>query len=117
MVPHLIVSMSCPFQEKEVPNKPVRMRVRASDDRLSVAWKAPRLSGAKSPRRSRGFLLGYGESGRKMNYVPLTRDERSHEIKKLGEFEIPVLPSPAFRSSFETERCLSSPSYDDYSRC
>lgn len=69
------------------------MRVRASDDRLSVAWKAPRLSGAKSPRRSRGFLLGYGESGRKMNYVPLTRDERSHEIKKLGESEIPTLPS------------------------
>ncbi|XP_031208421.1 fibronectin type III domain-containing protein 1 isoform X2 [Mastomys coucha] len=76
--------------EKEVPNKPLRMRVRASDDRLSVAWKAPRLSGAKSPRRSRGFLLGYGESGRKMNYVPLTRDERSHEIKKLEEDELDV---------------------------
>lgn len=82
------------------------MRVRASDDRLSVAWKAPRLSGAKSPRRSRGFLLGYGESGRKMNYVPLTRDERSHEIKKLGEFEIPMLPSPVFRSLFETGRLV-----------
>ncbi|XP_021491408.1 fibronectin type III domain-containing protein 1 isoform X2 [Meriones unguiculatus] len=76
--------------EKEVPNKPLRMRVRASDDRLSVAWKAPRLSGAKSPRRSRGFLLGYGESGRKMNYVPLTRDERSHEIKKLEADELDV---------------------------
>lgn len=68
-----------------MPNKPLRVRVRSSNDKLSVAWKAPRLSGAKSPRRSRGFLLGYGESGRKMNYVPLTRDERSHEIKKLGE--------------------------------
>ncbi|EDL83703.1 rCG40748, partial [Rattus norvegicus] len=79
----LPVASSAGPPEKEVPNKPLRMRVRASDDRLSVAWKAPRLSGAKSPRRSRGFLLGYGESGRKMNYVPLTRDERSHEIKKL----------------------------------
>ncbi|XP_028628564.1 fibronectin type III domain-containing protein 1 isoform X1 [Grammomys surdaster] len=77
--------------EKEVPNKPLRMRVRASDDRLSVAWKAPRLSGAKSPRRSRGFLLGYGESGRKMNYVPLTRDERSHEIKKLASESVYVV--------------------------
>ncbi|XP_023567994.1 fibronectin type III domain-containing protein 1 isoform X2 [Octodon degus] len=76
--------------EKEVPNKPLRVRVRSSDDRLSVAWKAPRLSGAKSPRRSRGFLLGYGESGRKMNYVPLTRDQRTHEIKKLEEDELDV---------------------------
>lgn len=23
-----------------------------------------------------------------MNYVPLTRDERTHEIKKLGEFDV-----------------------------
>ncbi|XP_073075953.1 fibronectin type III domain-containing protein 1 isoform X2 [Manis javanica] len=76
--------------EKEVPNKPLRVRVRSSDDRLSVAWKAPRLSGVKSPRRSRGFLLGYGESGRKMNYVPLTRDERTHEIKKLEEDDLDV---------------------------
>lgn len=71
-----------------MPNKPLRVRVRSSDDKLSVAWKAPRLSGAKSPRRSRGFLLGYGESGRKMNYIPLKRDERTHEIKKLGEFHV-----------------------------
>nr|XP_044617068.1 fibronectin type III domain-containing protein 1 isoform X1 [Equus asinus] len=77
--------------EKDVPNKPLRVRVRSSDDRLSVAWKAPRLSGAKSPRRSRGFLLGYGESGRKMNYVPLTRDERTHEIKKLASESVYVV--------------------------
>nr|XP_012615129.1 fibronectin type III domain-containing protein 1 isoform X3 [Microcebus murinus] len=77
--------------EKEVPNRPLRVRVRSSDDRLSVAWKAPRLSGAKSPRRSRGFLLGYGESGRKMNYVPLTRDERTHEIKKLASESVYVV--------------------------
>ncbi|XP_064148959.1 fibronectin type III domain-containing protein 1 isoform X2 [Loxodonta africana] len=67
------------------------MRIRSSDDKLSVQWKAPRLSGAKSPRRSRGFLLGYGESGRKMNYVPLTRDERTHEIKKLASESVYVV--------------------------
>ncbi|XP_028366061.1 fibronectin type III domain-containing protein 1 isoform X1 [Phyllostomus discolor] len=84
--------------EKEVPNKPLRVRVRPSDDRLSVAWKAPRLSGAKSPRRSRGFLLGYGESGRKMNYVPLTRDERTHEIKKLASESVYVVSLQSLNS-------------------
>uniref|UniRef100_A0A2K6TRI8 Fibronectin type III domain-containing protein 1 n=1 Tax=Saimiri boliviensis boliviensis TaxID=39432 RepID=A0A2K6TRI8_SAIBB len=91
-----------PFNEtvtdKEVPNKPLRVRVRSSDDRLSVAWKAPRLSGAKSPRRSRGFLLGYGESGRKMNYVPLTRDERTHEIKKLASESVYVVSLQSMNS-------------------
>ncbi|XP_036016662.1 fibronectin type III domain-containing protein 1 isoform X3 [Mus musculus] len=89
--------------EKEVPNKPLRMRVRASDDRLSVAWKAPRLSGAKSPRRSRGFLLGYGESGRKMNYVPLTRDERSHEIKKLASESVYVVSLQSTNSQGQSQ--------------
>ncbi|XP_039108037.1 fibronectin type III domain-containing protein 1 [Hyaena hyaena] len=89
--------------EKEVPNKPLRVRVRSSDDRLSVAWKAPRLSGAKSPRRSRGFLLGYGESGRKMNYVPLTRDERSHEIKKLASESVYVVSLQSMNSQGQSQ--------------
>ncbi|XP_075410422.1 fibronectin type III domain-containing protein 1 [Tenrec ecaudatus] len=84
--------------EKEVPNKPLRMRVRSSDDKLSVQWKAPRLSGAKSSRRSRGFLLGYGESGRRMNYVPLTRDERTHEIKKLASESVYVVSLQSMNS-------------------
>ncbi|XP_023600753.1 fibronectin type III domain-containing protein 1 [Myotis lucifugus] len=89
--------------EKEVPNKPLRVRVRSSDNRLSVAWKAPRLSGAKSPRRSRGFLLGYGESGRKMNYVPLTRDERTHEIKKLASESVYVVSLQSLNSRGQSQ--------------
>ncbi|KAM5326990.1 fibronectin type III domain-containing protein 1 isoform 2-T2 [Glossophaga mutica] len=94
----LPVVSSAGAPEKEVPNKPLRVRVRPSDDRLSVAWKAPRLSGAKSPRRSRGFLLGYGESGRKMHYVPLTRDERTHEIKKLASESVYVVSLQSLNS-------------------
>ncbi|XP_036173036.1 fibronectin type III domain-containing protein 1 isoform X2 [Myotis myotis] len=89
--------------EKEVPNKPLRVRVRSSDNRLSVAWKAPRLSGAKSPRRSRGFLLGYGESGRKMNYVPLARDERTHEIKKLASESVYVVSLQSLNSRGQSQ--------------
>ncbi|XP_042637510.1 fibronectin type III domain-containing protein 1 [Orycteropus afer afer] len=89
--------------EKEVPNKPLRMRVRSSDDKLSVQWKAPRLSGAKSPRRSRGFLLGYGESGRKMSYVPLTRDERTHEIKKLASESVYVVSLQSMNSRGQSQ--------------
>ncbi|XP_036104445.1 fibronectin type III domain-containing protein 1 [Molossus molossus] len=89
--------------EKEVPNKPLRVRVRSSDDRLSVAWKAPRLSGAKSPRRSRGFLLGYGESGKKMNYVPLTRDERTHEIRKLASESVYVVSLQSMNSRGQSQ--------------
>uniref|UniRef100_A0A8D0RWX8 Fibronectin type III domain-containing protein 1 n=1 Tax=Sus scrofa TaxID=9823 RepID=A0A8D0RWX8_PIG len=89
--------------EKDVPNKPLRVRVRSSDDRLSVAWKAPRMSGAKSPRRSRGFLLGYGESGRRMNYVPLTRDERTHEIKKLASESVYVVSLQSMNSRGQSQ--------------
>ncbi|XP_033619172.1 fibronectin type III domain-containing protein 1 isoform X2 [Fukomys damarensis] len=89
--------------EKEVPNKPLRVRIRSSDDRLSVAWKAPRLSGVKSPRRSRGFLLGYGESGRKMNYVPLTRDQRTHEIKKLASESVYVVSLQSMNSQGQSQ--------------
>ncbi|XP_068407397.1 fibronectin type III domain-containing protein 1 isoform X3 [Eschrichtius robustus] len=89
--------------EKDVPNKPLRVRVRSSNDQLSVAWKAPHLSGAKSPRRSRGFLLGYGESGRKMNYVPLTRDERTHEIKKLASESVYVVSLQSLNSRGQSQ--------------
>ncbi|XP_077005514.1 fibronectin type III domain-containing protein 1 [Tamandua tetradactyla] len=89
--------------EREVPNKPLRVRIRSSDDKLSVQWKAPRLSGAKSPRRSRGFLLGYGESGRKMNYVPLTRDERTHEIKKLASESVYVVSLQSMNSQGQSQ--------------
>ncbi|XP_045428785.1 fibronectin type III domain-containing protein 1 isoform X1 [Pipistrellus kuhlii] len=89
--------------EKEVPNKPLRVRVRPSEDRLSVAWKAPRLSGAKSPRRSRGFLLGYGESGRKMKYVPLGREERAHEIKKLASESVYVVSLQSLNSRGQSQ--------------
>lgn len=44
-----------------------------------------------------------------MNYVPLTRDERTHEIKKLGEFNVnwyrcvhDLAITSVFRSSFVT---------------
>ncbi|XP_073075954.1 fibronectin type III domain-containing protein 1 isoform X3 [Manis javanica] len=99
----LPVVSSAGLPEKEVPNKPLRVRVRSSDDRLSVAWKAPRLSGVKSPRRSRGFLLGYGESGRKMNYVPLTRDERTHEIKKLASESVYVVSLQSLNSQGQSQ--------------
>ncbi|XP_023978392.1 fibronectin type III domain-containing protein 1 isoform X2 [Physeter macrocephalus] len=89
--------------EKDVPNKPLRVRVRPSNDQLSVAWKAPHLSGAKSPRRSRGFLLGYGESGRKMNYVPLTRDKRTHEIKKLASESVYVVSLQSLNSRGQSQ--------------
>uniref|UniRef100_A0A480Y3S3 Fibronectin type III domain-containing protein 1 n=1 Tax=Sus scrofa TaxID=9823 RepID=A0A480Y3S3_PIG len=61
------------------------------------------MSGAKSPRRSRGFLLGYGESGRRMNYVPLTRDERTHEIKKLASESVYVVSLQSMNSRGQSQ--------------
>lgn len=46
-----------------------------------------------------------------MNYVPLTRDERTHEIKKLGEFNVLGIQCFAiisiFRDSFMKDHCIS----------
>ncbi|EMP36397.1 Fibronectin type III domain-containing protein 1 [Chelonia mydas] len=57
-------------------------------NKLSVRWKLPQGSGLRSPRRSQGYLFGYGDSSRKMSYVPLQKRERSQEAKKLEEDEL-----------------------------
>ncbi|KAH0622418.1 hypothetical protein JD844_024715 [Phrynosoma platyrhinos] len=76
--------------EKDVPSRPLRFRVRSppsSPDRSSVRWRLPLSSGSRNFRRYPGYLLGYGESSRKMSYKPLPK-ERSHDIKKLEEDEL-----------------------------
>ncbi|XP_041108431.1 fibronectin type III domain-containing protein 1-like isoform X2 [Polyodon spathula] len=73
-----------PMTEKDVPRKPLRVRARPSEDSLSLKWRAPHLSGQNSTVAVRGYLLGVGESGRKMHYIPLQQDQRNHEIKKLA---------------------------------
>uniref|UniRef100_A0A8C3TEU3 Fibronectin type III domain-containing protein 1 n=1 Tax=Chelydra serpentina TaxID=8475 RepID=A0A8C3TEU3_CHESE len=77
--------------KKEVPSKPLRVRVRSPGNKLSVRWKLPQASGLRSPRKSQGYLLGYGESSRKMSYVPLQKRERSQEAKKLASESVYVV--------------------------
>ncbi|XP_067398339.1 fibronectin type III domain-containing protein 1 [Emydura macquarii macquarii] len=79
----LLHSGSPAAPEKEVPNKPLRVRIRSSD-KLSARWKLPQSSGFRSPRRSQGYPWGYGESSRKMTYVPLQKHEQGLEAKKLA---------------------------------
>ncbi|XP_072850808.2 fibronectin type III domain-containing protein 1 isoform X2 [Pogona vitticeps] len=77
--------------EKEVPSRPLRVRVRSplsTSDRSPVRWRLPHSSGARSPRRYPSYLSRYGESSRKMSYKPLPKEERNHEIKKLKEDEL-----------------------------
>nr|XP_028579648.1 fibronectin type III domain-containing protein 1 [Podarcis muralis] len=75
--------------EKEVPSRPLRVRGRPSSaDRAFVRWRPPHSSGSRSLRRYPGYLLGYGESSRKMSYKPLPKEERSHEVKRLEEDEL-----------------------------
>ncbi|KAG6929605.1 fibronectin type III domain containing 1 [Chelydra serpentina] len=87
----LLHSGSPAAPEKEVPSKPLRVRVRSPGNKLSVRWKLPQASGLRSPRKSQGYLLGYGESSRKMSYVPLQKRERSQEAKKLASESVYVV--------------------------
>ncbi|CAM4535463.1 unnamed protein product [Lepidochelys olivacea] len=87
----LLHSGSPAAPEKEVPNKPLRVRLRSPGNKLSVRWKLPQASGLRSPRRSQGYLLGYGDSSRKMSYVPLQKRERSQEAKKLASESVYVV--------------------------
>ncbi|KAJ7342151.1 hypothetical protein JRQ81_009209, partial [Phrynocephalus forsythii] len=71
--------------EKEVPSRPLRVRVRSplsAPDRSPVWWRLPHSSGSRSPRRYPAYLSRYGESSRKMSYKPLPKEERNPEIKK-----------------------------------
>ncbi|XP_033874675.3 fibronectin type III domain-containing protein 1-like isoform X1 [Acipenser ruthenus] len=80
-----------PMTEKDVPRKPLRLRARPSADSLSLKWRAPHLSGQNSTVAVRGYLLGVGESGRKMHYIPLQQDQRNHEIQKLASESVYVV--------------------------
>uniref|UniRef100_A0A8C4YT82 Fibronectin type III domain containing 1 n=1 Tax=Gopherus evgoodei TaxID=1825980 RepID=A0A8C4YT82_9SAUR len=96
------------FEEKEVPNKPLRVRVRSPGNKLSVRWKLPQASGLRNPRRPHGYLLGYGESSRKMSYVPLQKRERSQEAKKLASESVYVVSLQSRNSQGQSQPVYSA---------
>uniref|UniRef100_A0A8C0JDS2 Fibronectin type III domain containing 1 n=1 Tax=Chelonoidis abingdonii TaxID=106734 RepID=A0A8C0JDS2_CHEAB len=96
------------FYEKEVPNKPLRVRVRSPGNKLSGRWKLPQASGLRSPRRPHGYLLDYGESSRKMSYVPLQKHERSQEAKKLASESVYVVSLQSRNSQRQSQPVYSA---------
>uniref|UniRef100_A0A8C0JFS2 Fibronectin type III domain containing 1 n=1 Tax=Chelonoidis abingdonii TaxID=106734 RepID=A0A8C0JFS2_CHEAB len=94
--------------EKEVPNKPLRVRVRSPGNKLSGRWKLPQASGLRSPRRPHGYLLDYGESSRKMSYVPLQKHERSQEAKKLASESVYVVSLQSRNSQRQSQPVYSA---------
>lgn len=78
------------FEEKDMPNRPLRVRAQSPDGKLSFRWKPPYGAGFRGPRsRSQGSLRGYGESSRRMSYAPLLQERQSQEARKLGELDFP----------------------------
>lgn len=78
------------FKEKDMPNKPLRVRTQSPDGKLSFRWKPPYGAGFRGPRsRSQGYLRGYGESSRRMSYAPLLQERQNQEARKLGESDFP----------------------------
>ncbi|XP_050805363.1 fibronectin type III domain-containing protein 1 [Gopherus flavomarginatus] len=104
----LLHSGSPAAPEKEVPNKPLRVRVRSPGNKLSVRWKLPQASGLRNPRRPHGYLLGYGESSRKMSYVPLQKHERSQEAKKLASESVYVVSLQSRNSQGQSQPVYSA---------
>lgn len=78
------------FKEKDIPNRPLRVRTQSPDGRLSFRWKPPYGAGFRGPRsRSQGYLRGSGESSRRMSYAPLLQERQNQEARKLGESDFP----------------------------
>ncbi|XP_061327410.1 fibronectin type III domain-containing protein 1 [Pezoporus flaviventris] len=86
--------------EKDMPNRPLRMRAQSPDGKLPFRWKPPYGgAGLRSPRsRSQGYLRGYGESSRRMSYAPLLQERQNQEARKLASESVHVVSLPS-RSS------------------
>ncbi|XP_053919546.1 fibronectin type III domain-containing protein 1 [Cuculus canorus] len=82
--------------EKDVPNRPLRMRAQSPDGKLSFRWKPPYGAGLRGPRsRSQGYLRGYGESSRRMSYAPLLQERQNQEARKLASESVHVVSLPS----------------------
>ncbi|NXU50192.1 FNDC1 protein, partial [Turnix velox] len=87
------------FEEKDMPNRPLRLHAPSPDGKLSFRWKPPYGAGFRSPRsRSQGYLRGYGESRRRISYAPLLQEQQNQEARKLASESVHVVSLPA-RSS------------------
>ncbi|KFW93346.1 Fibronectin type III domain-containing protein 1, partial [Phalacrocorax carbo] len=85
--------------EKDMPNRPLRVRTQSPDGKLSFRWKPPYGAGFRGPRsRSQGYLRGYGESSRRMSYAPLLQERQNQEARKLASESVHVVSLPS-RSS------------------
>ncbi|MGH0152628.1 UNVERIFIED_CONTAM: hypothetical protein FKN15_041157 [Acipenser sinensis] len=107
-----------PESEKNVSRRPLRVKARTSEDSLSLRWRHPHLSGQTSSVAVRGYLLGVGESGRKMHNTPLQQDQRNHEIQKLASESVYVVSlqaqnahgqSPPFYKAIMTKKKTPEP--------
>ncbi|XP_065587599.1 fibronectin type III domain-containing protein 1 isoform X2 [Cyrtonyx montezumae] len=98
-----------------MPSRPLRARAQAPDGRFSFRWRPPYGAGFRSPR-SRSQIRGYGESSRRMSYVPLPQERQSQEARKLASESVHVvsLPSrstqgrsqPVYRSSLTKRKVI-----------
>ncbi|KAM6139663.1 fibronectin type III domain-containing protein 1 [Phoenicopterus ruber ruber] len=85
--------------EKDMPNRPLRVRAQSPDGKLSFRWRPPYGAGIRGPRsRSQGYLRGYGESSRRMSYAPLLQERQNQEARKLASESVHVVSLPS-RSS------------------
>ncbi|KFR15288.1 Fibronectin type III domain-containing protein 1, partial [Opisthocomus hoazin] len=85
--------------DKDMPNRPLRVRAMSPDGKLSFRWKSPYGAGFRGPRsRSQGYLRGYGESSRRMSYAPLPQERQNQEARKLASESVHVVSLPS-RSS------------------
>ncbi|XP_019382595.1 PREDICTED: fibronectin type III domain-containing protein 1 isoform X2 [Gavialis gangeticus] len=95
----LLLPAACPaFPEKDVPSRPLRMRMRSSDDKSPVRWRSLHSSGLRSPHRLQRYPFGYGESRRKMSYSSPSKDQRNQEAKKLASESVYVVSVPSRNS-------------------
>ncbi|KYO18655.1 fibronectin type III domain-containing protein 1 isoform B [Alligator mississippiensis] len=87
----LLLPAACPAPPaKDVPSRPLRMRMRSSDYKSPVRWRSPHSSGLRSPRLQ-GYPFGYAESRRKMSYSSPSKDQQNQEAKKLASESVYVV--------------------------
>ncbi|XP_078505329.1 fibronectin type III domain-containing protein 1 [Lissotriton helveticus] len=78
-------------QERKLPSRPMRMRIRSPDDKVVVRARPLSSSGSEGPRRAQGYLFGTRARSRNLNHSPLKPEEESPEVKHVASESVHVV--------------------------
>ncbi|XP_069462806.1 fibronectin type III domain-containing protein 1 [Ambystoma mexicanum] len=94
-----LLSAAASVQVKKMPGRPMRVRIRSSDEKGAVQERPLYSAGSERARRAQSYLFGTRARSRKMDLTPLKTDDVSPEVKHVASESVHVVSMNPQRSS------------------